>query len=83
MSAMTIDIPEKLLAGSHLSRAEFLREARLAMAAKLFDLGRLSSGRAAELCGLSRVDFLLEASKLGVSPIQLDEEDYAHEFAPL
>ncbi len=81
MSSLAIELPESLLATTHLSREELLREARLLLAAKMFETGRLSSGRAAELCGLSRVEFLFEASKMGVSPVQLDAEEMAIEFA--
>ncbi len=51
------------------------------LATKLFQTGRLTSARSAELCGLSRVAFLFEASKVGVSPIQLDDEELKIEFA--
>jgi predicted HTH domain antitoxin len=38
---------------------EFEREAKMAMAVKLFELGKLSSGMAANLVGMQRVEFLL------------------------
>jgi predicted HTH domain antitoxin len=81
MSHMTIELPESLLATSHLSREEFVREAKLLLATKMFELGRLSSGRAAELCGLGRVEFLFAASRLGVSPVQLDSEELERELS--
>ena len=48
MNTMSISYPESLPEALHLSSTEFEREARLAMAVKLFDVGRLSSGQAAE-----------------------------------
>ena len=51
------------------------QEIRMAAAAKLFELGRLSSGRAAELAGISRVAFLQEVGAYGVSVFQLTPEE--------
>jgi predicted HTH domain antitoxin len=61
---LSVDYPETLPDAPHMSRAEFEREARLAMAAKLFETGRLSSGQAAGLIGMGRVTF---PAKLGRS----------------
>ena len=41
----------------------------MAMAVKLFELGRLSSGMAAKLAGLDRVTFLLRLHEFGASVI--------------
>jgi predicted HTH domain antitoxin len=81
MRAVTIEIPENILLGSGQSREEFAREARLLLLAKLFELGRVSSGRAAEVCGMTRVEFLLSMGKLGVSLAQLDSDELKRELA--
>ena len=47
----------------------------MAMAVKLFEMKRLSSGMAAELVGMDRVPFLLSLSNYGVPMIDLDEEE--------
>jgi predicted HTH domain antitoxin len=47
----------------------------MAAAAKLYELGKLSSGRAAELAGVSRVSFLKALSRYGVSIFDLTEEE--------
>ncbi len=70
---MSISYPESLPEALHLSISEFEREARLAMAVKLFDLGRISSGQAAELAGVPRIHFLYELGRWGVSTQQVDE----------
>jgi hypothetical protein len=41
---------------------EFEVEARLLLAVKLYEMGRVSTGRAAELAGMGRVGFLLGGS---------------------
>jgi hypothetical protein len=43
---------------------------RLMAAAKLYEVGDLSQERAAELAGLSRQAFLVNLSRLAVSPFQ-------------
>ena len=45
------------------------------LAAKLYELGRLSSGHAAKLCGKDRVGFLLSLPRAGVSISNLRPED--------
>jgi predicted HTH domain antitoxin len=80
MPNLSIEIPEDVLVASSQSREEFLAEATFVLAAKLYDLGRLSSGRAAQLCNMNRVDFLLKLHTVGVSAIQLDEEEIEEEL---
>ena len=64
-----------------MSQSEFEREAKLAMAVKLFETGRLSSSQAAELAGLARVEFLFELKRFGVSPIQTTAEELHEDIA--
>ena len=71
---ITIDVPEKILLAEKSDEATFGQELRLLAAIKLFELGRLSSGRAAELAGMPRVEFLLTLGKYKVFPL-LDELD--------
>lgn len=58
-----------------LSDVEFARELLLLAVAKLYEMGRLSSGKAARLAGLDRVRFLHELGRLGVPAINLREEE--------
>lgn len=80
--SMTIDYPDTLPDALHMSRTEFEREALLAMAVKLFETGKLSSGQAADLMRVSRMEFLKELGRFSVSPIQITpdelETDVAH-----
>lgn len=63
-----------------LSDKEFARELRFLAAAKLFELGRLSSGKAARLAEMSRVSFLHELDRIGVSAINLRDEEVEAEI---
>ena len=53
---MVIEYPQALPAVSNQSPEAFEQEARKAMAVKLYDMGRLSSGRAAQSAGSARVE---------------------------
>jgi len=70
MTRISIDCPDDLLIALGSTPEQFEREARFAMAAKLFEMGRLSSGKAAQLAGLDRASFLLSLSRAGVAAPQ-------------
>lgn len=70
-----IDVPEKVLLAEKMDEASFGRELRLLAAIKLYELGRLSSGRAAELAGMSRVEFLMTLDRYSVFPFEAELED--------
>lgn len=71
---IVIEIPETVLLAEKTDATSFGREMRLLAAIKLYELGRLSSGRAAELAGLSRVEFLLRLEDYRVFPLLADLE---------
>jgi predicted HTH domain antitoxin len=50
-------------------------EAKMAIAAKMFELKLISSGQAAQILGIRRVDFLLSLHRMGTPVIDLTEED--------
>jgi predicted HTH domain antitoxin len=72
---ITLEVGDDILAGLGLSAEQFSDEARWLLAAKLYELGRLSSGKAAKLCGRTRVEFLLELPRAGVPVSNLQPED--------
>ena len=57
MTSIKIECPANILDALKETPDEFAQEARILLAAKLYEIGRLSSGRAAELAGLGRVAF--------------------------
>ena len=72
---LTIDYPASLPDALRMSSGEFEQEARLAMAAKLYEMGRLSSGQAAALTSLPRVRFLMELPRLGISLSNMSDDE--------
>jgi predicted HTH domain antitoxin len=70
-----IDIPEKVLLAEKVDETAFARELRILAAIKLYELGRLSSGRAAELAGMPRVEFLLSLERYKVFPLEAELRD--------
>ena len=52
----------------------------MAMAVKLFEMGRLTSGQAAHMAGVSRVQFLLECSRFGVPSVSWEQEEIEAEL---
>ena len=80
MHTLNIDVPEDVLIATGQSREGFIQEAKFLLAAKLFELGRLSSGKAASICQMDRVTFLLSLHRVGVPALDLDDEEMEEEF---
>ena len=67
---LTIDMDDEVLLGMNKSPEEMAREIRLAAAVKWYELGTISQGKAAQMAGLSRAEFITALSRFGVSPMQ-------------
>ena len=78
---IVIDVPEKVLLAEKTDAGSFARELRILAAVKLYELGRLSSGRAAELAGMARVEFLLELGRYKVFPFEAELCDLERRYA--
>ena len=57
-----------------------MQDNKLAMLIKLYEMKRLSSGIAAMLIGITRVQFLGELHRFGVPMIDLDENELAQDI---
>jgi predicted HTH domain antitoxin len=79
--SLTLEYGDEVLLATGQSPAEFADEARFLLAAKLYELGRLSSGQAAKLCGMVRVQFLLALPRIGVKVSNLSVDDVDDELA--
>jgi predicted HTH domain antitoxin len=79
MTRVTMDISSETALALNVSPEDLGGAVRMAAAAKLFELGKLSSGAAAELAGIPRVAFLSKLADYGVDVLDLAEEDLAKE----
>jgi predicted HTH domain antitoxin len=78
---IVIDIPETVFLAKGIDEATFARELRTLAAVKLYELARLSSGQAAELADMSRVEFLLNLKNYKVFPLESELIDLEKNLA--
>ncbi len=81
MPTLTITYDEGLLLLTGQQHQEFEQEARFLLALKLFELRRISVGKAAELSGLSKPNFMLKVSQMGIPVVDLDDDQLDAEFS--
>ncbi len=72
---LIVDYPAQLPDALQQSPSQFEHEAKMAMAVKLYEMKRISSGMAAALVGMERVEFLLDLHRYGVAAIDLGEDE--------
>jgi len=71
MSTLSLDFPEHF---------ELASQIRLMAALKMFELGKLSSGKAAELAGVNRVEFFELCGRYRVSVFNYAPEEIESEL---
>jgi predicted HTH domain antitoxin len=72
---LQIELDDEVFLGMNQNPDELAGEMRLAAAVKWYELGKISQGRAAQLAGLSRAEFIDSLSRYGVSPFQETADD--------
>ena len=80
MQTVSINLPETAFAALRKAPDEFVREMRIAAAVKWYEVGELSQGKAAEVAGLTRAEFINALARFKVSPLQYTAEELAEEF---
>jgi predicted HTH domain antitoxin len=80
MNTLNIPYPPEVLWALQKEPAEFEAEARLLLALKLYETGKLSSGLAARLAGVPRVTFLFQLGQHGLSPFGEEPDDIARDL---
>jgi predicted HTH domain antitoxin len=80
MKEMTLAYPDALESALQLTPEELVAQIRLMAALKMFELGKLSSGKAAELAGLSRVEFLEACGRYRVPVFNYTPEELEGEL---
>jgi predicted HTH domain antitoxin len=80
MATLTIDLPEGLLTALHRSLAEAEKDVRLAVAIEWYRRGVISQGRAAEIAGIARADFIDELAAREIDVVQVDIDELKREI---
>jgi predicted HTH domain antitoxin len=75
MSQIVLDIPDRSLSALKVPAEAAGGQLRLLAAMKLYELGEISSGVAAELAGISRVGFLSRLGEFGIPTFSMTEEE--------
>lgn len=81
MKTLSIPYPPEVLWALQKEPEEFESEARLLLALKLYETGRLSTGLAAQLAGVPRVTFLFLLGQHGLSPFGEDADELERDLA--
>jgi predicted HTH domain antitoxin len=77
---ITIDLPDSVFSALRKAPPEFVQEMRVAAAAKWYELGEISQGKAAEIAGLSRSGFIQALARYQVSVLQYSAEELEEEM---
>jgi predicted HTH domain antitoxin len=80
MYTFSLPYPNDLLIISGKSPPELEAELVFLLAVKLFELRRLSLGKAAEFCNMGKIRFMYELGRLQIPVINLDDDQIADEL---
>ena len=80
MQTLSLPYPDDLLIASGKSPQALEAELAFLLAAKLFELRRLSLGKAADLCRMPKLKFMYELGQLQIPIINLDDGQIADEL---
>lgn len=79
MIQISIELPRAVFSALRQDPAGFVREMRVAAAVKWYENGVISQGKAAEVAGLSRAEFINALNQFKVSPFQYTADEIVEE----
>lgn len=77
---LSLPYPDDLLITSGKAPQALEEELAFLLAAKLFEMHRLSLGKAAEFCRMNKVRFMYELGRLQIPVLNLDDDQFADEL---
>lgn len=80
MHSLSLPYPDDLLVTSGKAPHELEEELAFLLAAKLFEIHRLSLGKAAEFCRMNKLRFMYELGRLRIPVMNVDEDQIADEL---
>jgi predicted HTH domain antitoxin len=81
MTSITFNLPDTAFSALRRTPEEFAQEMRIAAAVKWYEMEQVSQGKAAEIAGLTRAEFIKALSRYQVSPFQYTEADLIAELS--
>ena len=78
--SLTIDYGDEVLLALGLSPEQFREEAKILIAVKLYEMGRLSTGAAAQLAGVPKPVFLTKLADYGADTFDLSDEELGRDM---
>ena len=79
--SLTIDYGDEVLLALGMTPDEFSKEARTLIAVKLYEMGRLSTGAAAELANMPKPLFLAKLAAYGVDTFDMTKDEIQRDVA--
>ena len=81
MTKINLDLPAEVFSARRLSPDDFVRDMRLAAAIYWYQKAEISQGKAAQIAGLNRRDFLAALAHEQVDVFSVDFKDLEQELS--
>ncbi|MBS0617293.1 MAG: UPF0175 family protein [Spirochaetes bacterium] len=81
MTQISIELPDTVLLSMGGSLEKLKDESTLLLASQLFAKGYLSSGQAAAICKMTRIEFLTLMSKWNIPVADIEPDEMQSEFS--